>query len=59
MWEIQVQYLDHGSRVHAVTASVSRVATHRKATELAPLVLDKRDDIMSLEHTRARPTCRI
>jgi len=54
-----VQYLDHGSRVHAVTASVSRVATHRKATELAPLVLDKRDDIMSLEHTRARPTCRI
>jgi len=54
MWEIQVQNLDHGSRVHAVTAIVSR-----KVTELAPLVLDKRDDIMSLEHTRARPTCRI
>lgn len=49
-----MQNLDHGSRVHAVNAIVSRVATHRKATELAPLVLDNRDDIMSLEHSRAR-----
>jgi hypothetical protein len=48
-----VQNLDNGSRVHAVTAIISTVATDRKATELAPLVLEKHDDIMSLEHTRA------
>jgi hypothetical protein len=39
-----VQNLDHGSRLHAVTAFVS--------TELAPLALEKHDDTMSLEHTR-------
>jgi hypothetical protein len=51
-----VQNLDHGSQVHAVIAIVSTVATDRKATELAPLVVEKHDDMMSFEHTRARPT---